>query len=96
MSTQKYIDEDGEAVFTLEGMVLDTLKKAKQLKCFTLEHGEELQVDYWNPEATNDEGIPDILIACENGTTIFFDELKDAELTDDNELIIGDYRFEIY
>jgi hypothetical protein len=90
------IDEDGEALKTFEQIVLDTLKEAKQLKCFTLEHGEELQVDYWNPDATNDEGIPDILIACENGTTIFYDDLKDAELTDDDELIISDYRFEIY
>jgi hypothetical protein len=82
--------------FNFEAMVLKALKEAKEIKCHTLEYGEEIAVDFWNPEATNEEGIPDIVIACKNGTTFFYDDLVDAELTDDNELIIGDYRFELF
>jgi hypothetical protein len=82
------IDEDGESLKTFEQIVLDTLKSANELICYNPE-GEKIDVDFWNAEATNEEGIEDIVIACTNGTTFFYDDLMDAELTDDNELIIN-------
>ena len=92
MTIKKITDEDGEVVETLEmtfqQVVLDTLKKAKELICYNPD-GEKIEVDYWNAEASNDEGIDDIVIACTNGTTFFYDDLMDAELSDDNELIIN-------
>ena len=82
------IDEDGESLKTFEQIVLDTLKNANELICYNPD-GEKIDVDFWNAEASNEEGIEDIVIACTNGTTFFYDDLMDAELTDDNELIIN-------
>ena len=95
MSIKKIIDEDGESLKSFEDIVLDKIKTAKELKCFTMEYGEELQVDYWNAEATNEDGIPDIVVACKNGTTFFYDDIMGGELTDENELFVGNYRIEI-
>lgn len=83
------IDEDGEAILPIESVVLDLLKTATQVKCFINfdEEIREINADYWNHEATNDEGIPDIVIAFENGTTIFYDDL--AKLTIDNNKLKG-------
>jgi hypothetical protein len=82
------IDEDGESLKTFEQIVLDTLKNATELVCYNVD-GEKIEVDFWNAEASNDDGIEDIVIGCTNGTTFFYDDLADAELTDDNELIIN-------
>jgi hypothetical protein len=84
----KLIDEDGEQLLSYEQIVLNTLKQAKELVCYNPD-GVKIDVDYWNAEASNDEGMPDIVIACKNGTTFFYDDLMDGELTDENELIIN-------
>jgi hypothetical protein len=86
--TKNIIDEDGEALLPIEEMILDKLKNIKAIHCLD-EEGNELSVDYWNPEATNEDGIPDIVVACHNGTAIFWDDLKDAKIIGDKINVAG-------
>jgi len=90
------IDEDGEALLPIESTILALLKDAKQVKCFIQfdEETHEYQSDYWNHEATNEEEIPDIVIAFENGTTIFYDDLPKLKV-DGNRLLGNNLIIEI-
>ena len=54
---------------------------------------KHLSVDFWNPDATNEAGMPDIVLAGDS-FTIFYDELTDATI-DGNIIKIGDKEFEI-
>ena len=93
----KLIDEDGEILMTNTERIINKLKEVKEIKGFTLNeagsHEIDIGVEYWNAEATYDEGLPDIVIGGSNGV-IFYDELENALLTDDNRLIVGNlYEF---
>jgi hypothetical protein len=52
---------------------------------------KQFEVDYWNPYATNDEQMPEIVMSGKT-FTIFYDELQDATL-DENVLTIRDFEF---
>jgi hypothetical protein len=52
---------------------------------------KQFDVEYWNPEATNECQIPDIVMSGKT-FTIFYDELQDATLNE-NVLTIRDYEF---
>jgi hypothetical protein len=52
---------------------------------------KQFDVEYWNPYATNEDQIPDIVMSGRT-FTIFYDELQDASL-DENVLTINDYEF---
>jgi hypothetical protein len=88
------IDEDGEILKTYEQIVLDKLKNATELVCYNLDGGK-IDVDYWNAEASNDEGLEDIVIACTNGTTFFYEDLMNSELSEYNELFINGHLIQI-
>ena len=87
-NTSILIDEDGEELFNFEKIALNLIKNASQVKCVNIITGEEIEIDYWNGEATNEAGIPDIVIAGK-GATFFYEDLLNGEITDDNELIIN-------
>lgn len=93
-NTSTIIDDDGEELFNYEQIALNLIKNASQVKCVNVVTGEEIEIDYWNGEASNEEGIPDIVIAGK-GATFFYEDLLDGEITDKNEIIMGDYLIEL-
>lgn len=77
--------------------IINKLKEVKEIKGFILDEAGNHQIDmedvYWNAEATYDEGLPDIVIGS-NNAVIFYPELENALLTDDNRLLVGNvYEF---
>jgi len=91
------IDEDGEQLLTNTEMIVKKIKEAKNIQGYTLDEAGnkvfDIEVDYWNGDATYDEGLPDIVIGG-NKAVIFYDELENALITNDNRLIVGNlYEF---
>ena len=77
--------------------IINKLKEVKEIKGFILDeagnHETDIGIEYWNAEATYDQGFPDVVILGSNAV-IFYDELENALLTDDNRLIVGNlYEF---
>jgi hypothetical protein len=52
---------------------------------------KQFDVDYWNPYATNEDQMPEIVMSGKT-FTIFYDDLQDATL-DENVLTIRDFEF---
>jgi len=76
--------------------ILNKLKDAKTIFGYRMNddgNRDIIHVDYWNPHATYENQMPDILM-CGPSFTIFYDELDDAIMNED-VLHIGNYRFEI-
>jgi hypothetical protein len=66
--------------------IIGTIVKKNQLG-----RRKQFDVEYWNPMATNDNQIPDIVMSG-NTFVVFYDELQDAELKE-NILTLNDYEF---
>lgn len=70
----------------------NTQKILDMLRGATVVHGstddgdgfrQQFNVDYWNPDATSEEDMPDIVLAGPQ-FTIFHDELAQAEINDNH------------
>ena len=92
--THKLIDEDGEEILSIEDAILCRLATASDIKCKNDETGEDIEVDYWNAQATNEDDIPDIVIACMNGFTIFYNDLDKVILVGDT-IKYNDHTFQL-
>lgn len=56
---------------------LDTLKKANEIHCLTLEDGEDIEMDFFDPNVEIDPEIPQMVIAGLYGS-VFTDDLSDC------------------
>ena len=74
--------------------VLDVLKKANTIQCFTLEDDMDIMVDYFNPDVICDPEIPEMVIAGELGA-VFTDDLEHA-IIEDNVIKTKDYLIQLH
>lgn len=56
---------------------LDTLQKANEIHCLTLEDGEDIEMDFFDPKVDIDPEIPQMVIAGLYGS-VFTDDLSDC------------------
>lgn len=56
---------------------LDLLQKAKEIHCLTLEDGEDIEMDFFDPNVDIDREIPQMVIAGLYGS-VFTDDLSDC------------------
>lgn len=56
---------------------LDTLQKANEIHCLTLEDGEDIEMDFFDPNVEIDPEIPQMVIAGVYGS-VFTDDLSDC------------------
>jgi hypothetical protein len=56
---------------------LDTLQKANEIHCLTLEDGEDIEMDFFDPNVEIDPEIPQMVIAGLYGS-VFTDDLSDC------------------
>ena len=72
--------------------VLDMMKD-KTIQCITLHDGEDIEINYFNPNVEIDEEIPEMVIAGDYGT-IFVDDLDDA-VVENNTIKTKEYKITI-
>lgn len=73
--------------------VLDLLKNANEIQCNLIEDNMDIEINYFNPNAINDEEIPDMVIVGEYGN-IFTDDLVDAVI-EGNTILAKEYKITI-
>lgn len=56
---------------------LDLLQTAKEIHCLTLEDGEDIEMDFFDPNVDIDPEIPQMVIAGLYGS-VFTDDLSDC------------------
>lgn len=56
---------------------LDLLQTAKEIHCLTLEDGEDIELDFFDPNVDIDPEIPEMVIAGLYGS-VFTDDLSDC------------------
>lgn len=56
---------------------LDLLQTAKEIHCLTLEDGEDIEMDFFDPKVEIDQEIPEMVIAGLYGC-VFTDDLSDC------------------
>lgn len=56
---------------------LDLLQTAKEIHCLTLEDGEDIELDFFDPNVDIDPEIPQMVIAGLYGS-VFTDDLSDC------------------
>jgi len=56
---------------------LDLLQTANEIQCLTLEDGEDIEMDFFDPNAEIDQEIPEMVIAGVYGS-VFTDDLSDC------------------
>lgn len=72
--------------------VLDMMKD-KTIQCITLDDGEDIEINYFNPNVEIDEEIPEMVIAGDYGI-IFVDDLGDA-VVENNTIKTKEYKITI-
>jgi hypothetical protein len=73
--------------------VLDLLKNSNEIQCNLIEDNMDIEINYFNSNAINDEEIPDMVIAGEYGN-IFTDDLADAVI-EGNTIKVKEYKITI-
>jgi hypothetical protein len=74
-------------------LALDMLKKANGIKCVLIEDDTDIEINYFDPNATIDEEIPEMVIAGDYGN-IFTDDLKTCNIQD-NTITTTKYKITI-
>lgn len=72
--------------------VLDMMKD-KTIQCITIDDGEDIEINYFNPNVEIDEEIPEMVIAGDYGT-IFVDDLDEAVI-ENNTIKTKEYKITI-
>ncbi len=67
--------------------------KDKTIQCITIDDGEDIEINYFNPNVGIDEEIPEMVIAGDYGT-IFVDDLEGAVIQD-NTITTKNYKLTI-